>query len=103
MTAANTIPPFANPFARLASDEPRFTAMAIMLALLAIPTLAALGLDARSFEGLNPWIKPLKFELSLGLYLITLAFFARFVPVECVTAALTGCSHRRSSSVLPPK
>ncbi len=82
MTAANTIPPFANPFARLASDEPRFTAMAIMLALLAIPTLAALGLDARSFEGLNPWIKPLKFELSLGLYLITLAFFARFVPVR---------------------
>lgn len=60
--------------------EPRFAAMALLLGLLAVPTLAASLLDDRSFLGTAIWIKPLKFEIALALYLGTLALYARWLP-----------------------
>ncbi len=36
-------------------------------------SLAALPFDRRSILGLNPWIKPIKFEISLIVYCLTLA------------------------------
>jgi hypothetical protein len=45
-----------------------------MLAL-AVPTIFALLIDPRQFQGVDTWIKPLKFELSVALYLMTLALF----------------------------
>lgn len=44
------------------------------LALTAI-ALIGLGVDHRSILGLNPWIKPLKFDLSVLIFLITIAAF----------------------------
>lgn len=67
-------------FERILSDEPRFTLIGLMMIGLAVPTLALMGLDNRTLQGENLWVKPLKFELSIGLFLLTLAFFARYLP-----------------------
>jgi hypothetical protein len=64
--------------ARLAADSPRYTPLAILLALAMIPLWGAFLLDARLFQGINVWIKPLKFHFALVVYLLTLAWFARF-------------------------
>ena len=55
--------------------EPRLTAAAFAMLALAVPTTLALLIDARQFHGVGTWIKPLKFELSVALYLLTLALF----------------------------
>jgi hypothetical protein len=68
--------------ARLAADSPRYTRLAVLLALAMVPLFGAFAVDARVFQGVNVWIKPLKFHAALVVYLITLAAFARFVSVE---------------------
>lgn len=55
--------------------EPRLAAAAFAVLALALPTLLAAFLDARLFQGVNVWIKPLKFEISIAFYLATLALF----------------------------
>lgn len=65
---------------RMASDAPSFTVLAFLLALALIPLYAAMALDTRIFQGESPWMKPVKFHYALGLYTISLAFFARFMP-----------------------
>ena len=60
--------------------EPRFTAAAFLLIALAVPTAMASLLDARTLAETNAWTKPLKFEASLALYLLTLAWFAGYLP-----------------------
>jgi hypothetical protein len=61
-------------------DEPRFTAAGLGF-LMAIPLFAAAGaLDDRLHLGVDIWLKPAKFALALGVYLLTLAFTARFLP-----------------------
>lgn len=55
--------------------EPRLTAAAFAMLALAVPTLFAWLIDPRQFQGVDTWIKPLKFELSVALYLLTLALF----------------------------
>lgn len=52
------------------------------LACLALmpPSLVALALDERVLNGLSVWVKPLKFQASVGLYLLTLAWFAGALP-----------------------
>lgn len=54
-----------------------------------VPVLLAMYIDDRTIMGINPWIKPAKFLMSVGIYLIT---FAWMVPrVE---------GHRRAKSVI---
>ena len=55
--------------------EPRLTAAAFAMLALAVPTLFAWLIDGRQFQGVDTWIKPLKFELSVAFYLFTLALF----------------------------
>lgn len=55
--------------------EPRLTAAAFAMLVLAVPTTLALLIDARQFHGVDTWIKPLKFELSVAFYLLTLALY----------------------------
>jgi hypothetical protein len=38
--------------------------------------------DARMFEGVNVWIKPAKFALSIGVFILTQAFFFGYVKPE---------------------
>ena len=68
--------------ARLTADSPRYLPLAIVLVLAMVPLLGALALDERLFQGIPVWIKPLKFHLSLAVYLLTLAWFARFASPE---------------------
>ena len=70
---------------RLTTDAPAFTGMAIALTLSMAPTLIAMALDTRLFQNENIWLKPLKFQLALAIYLISLAFFARFLPTPMTT------------------
>lgn len=39
-----------------------------------IPALVAMAMDDRLILGINPWIKPTKFLLSVGIYLVTFAW-----------------------------
>jgi hypothetical protein len=61
--------------------EPLFAATGVLIGLSLAPTLAAMTLDQRQFLGENVWLKPIKFQIALTLYLLTLAYFARWLPV----------------------
>jgi hypothetical protein len=79
-----TAPSFA-PFAfveKVQDAEPRFFATALLMLFLLAPTGFAAFADARTFQGVDIWEKPMKFELALLFYLSTLAFFALFLPAE---------------------
>lgn len=60
--------------------EPVFTAAALLMLGLMLPTLTAMALETRTVLGENAWIKPLKFELAFGIYLATLAWFTAWLP-----------------------
>lgn len=62
------------------SDAPAFMGLGLFIGLTAVPLLAAAALDTRSFLGAPIWQKPLQFHLALAVYIITLAFFARYLP-----------------------
>ena len=74
--------PRASLFQQLIQDAPLMTATALLLGLSMLPTALSLGLDPRQFNGESIWIKPLKFEFSLMIYTLSLAYFARFVPAS---------------------
>ncbi len=60
--------------------EPLFAGAALCLAILVLPTMFAMAIDQRTFLDLNVWVKPLKFEFTLTIYLATLAWFAGWLP-----------------------
>jgi hypothetical protein len=60
--------------------EPLFAASGFLMLALMVPTFAALLLETRTLAGVNLWMKPLKFQAALALYLLTLAFFAAWLP-----------------------
>lgn len=60
--------------------EPLYATAALILAVLILPTLVAMAVDQRTFNGVSVWLKPLKFEVSLAIYLATLAWFAGWLP-----------------------
>jgi hypothetical protein len=55
------------------------------VALLA-GSLAALPIDRRTILGLNPWIKPIKFELSVIVFLMTIAVMLAPLPEQWLRA-----------------
>jgi hypothetical protein len=59
--------------------QPLLWGAAVFLLLTIPPTLVALLLDGRTVNDINVWIKPLKFEVSLALYLGTLAWFWEYL------------------------
>lgn len=73
-------PPRRSPLDGLFADAPAFARLGSFLALSLVVTLAAARIDPRPFQGESIWLKPIKFQLSLSLYLLTLAFFARYLP-----------------------
>ncbi len=75
---------FRNPLTSLRETEPAFLAAAVVLLLSMAPTGFAAWIDARTFLGIDVWVKPLKFELALAVYLLTLCFFARWLPAGIV-------------------
>lgn len=76
-----TLPALSPPlFARAFHDAPALAALTAIIALAALPLLAAYALDTRAFQGDSIWLKPLKFHAALVIYTGTLVFFARFLP-----------------------
>jgi hypothetical protein len=70
------------PFAldRMRADSPVLTALGLALALSLLPTLAAMQIDDRLFQGHSIWLKPVKFQIALVIYTLTLAVYARWLP-----------------------
>ena len=74
-------PPFAGITALHLEGQRRHPLLwgtALFFAFLILPTLAAYLIEARTLYGVNVWMKPLKFEVSLALYFGTLAWFAGY-------------------------
>jgi hypothetical protein len=61
-------------------------AITVILALAAVPLMAAHALDPRIFQGDNVWLKPLKFHLALAVYTGTLLLFAMLLPEGTFTS-----------------
>jgi hypothetical protein len=66
--------------------ESLFAGAAFVFVLLMVPTTFAMLVDQRTFQGINVWVKPLKFQFSLAVYLATLAWFADWLPRGTTTA-----------------
>ncbi len=86
VAATQTAPTSISPFADLFRREPLFAGAALFFAAVMVPTTFALLIDTRTFQGINVWIKPLKFQLALAVYLATLALFAEWLPRETAQA-----------------
>ena len=67
--------------ARLQAGSPVLFAVGMAMLLVAAMTLVLAWLDPRVFQGVSTWAKPLKFQLSTGMYLLTLALFMTWLPV----------------------
>jgi hypothetical protein len=61
-----------------------FAGSALCFLILMAPTLFAMAADDRTFLDINVWVKPLKFEIALAIYLATLAWFAGWLPESVV-------------------
>ena len=65
---------------RLLRNEPALAATGLFLLLLMLPTGVAGLLDSRTIEGVDIWDKPLKFQLALSVYTLTLSLYAHWLP-----------------------
>lgn len=55
---------------------------------LLLLSLAAMPFDQRKILGLNPWVKPVKFDLSVILFLVTIAVLLQALPEEWANTRL---------------
>ncbi len=59
--------------------QPVLVAFAVINAALMLPSFVGLLADSRTFNGINVWIKPLKFQSSVAIFLVTIALFWPFL------------------------
>lgn len=72
--------PSMTPPCRFLFPEPIMASAAVVLLLMMIPTAWAITVDDRMLQGQNIWMKTLRFELALAIYLLTLSAYARWLP-----------------------
>jgi hypothetical protein len=58
------------------------TIWALVLLVAMVPTALALMFDTREIRGVNVWIKPLKFMISIALFSFSTAWFIGLLPEE---------------------
>lgn len=58
------------------------TRAGLLLLALMVPVFAVSLFDPRLFEGSGVWVKPMKFLFSVGLYLLTVAWFMAYTRPE---------------------
>jgi hypothetical protein len=105
MTAAVQAPsplsiPRAGWFAFDTRGQVLLTGAALFLLLVMMPTLLTMAIEVRTLNGINVWIKPAKFELSVAIQFLTVAWFLQLLPFEqragrlvtalCQTMAVVG-------------
>jgi hypothetical protein len=56
----------------------------LALLIISIPTLVLTLLDSRQLQGVSVWLKPFKFQISTGVYLLTLALFMVWLPAQAL-------------------
>lgn len=76
------------------------TGAALFLFLVMIQTLLVMAIEVRTLNGINVWIKPAKFEFSVAIQFLTVAWFLQLLPLEqrasqlvtrlCQTMAVVG-------------
>ncbi len=70
---------------RIRDAAPQLVTITLLTGLAMAPILAAMVLDARSFQGESIWLKPLKFHLALTIYTGSLALYALALPAGTLT------------------
>jgi hypothetical protein len=68
-----------NLLAQLYWRNPLLTLVGWLHVVLLLATLTGLLTDDRVVMGLNPWLKPMKFMLSIAIYLWTIAWFSKYI------------------------
>jgi hypothetical protein len=79
---APTFAAWRDPLGQLLARERRLTLYAVALFALLLPLALASGLDERTLRGVNVWIKPMKFAVSIGVLAITTAWFIGHLSAE---------------------
>jgi hypothetical protein len=74
----------ANPVLQLVRElhrrQPTLFLFAAILLVALIPAAVLLGIDARVLRGVNVWVKPMKFMLSIAVFALTTAWFIGYLP-----------------------
>ena len=65
---------------RMQAGSAALFAVGMAMLLMAAISLVLTWFDPRLFQGVSTWAKPLKFQLSTGVYLLTLAWFMAWLP-----------------------
>lgn len=66
--------------AQLFDRNATFGIATALMAGLSLLSLTAMAFDSRSISGVNVWLKPVKFELSLLVYFATLVWCSQWIP-----------------------
>ncbi|MBX3603335.1 MAG: hypothetical protein KF863_22170 [Rubrivivax sp.] len=64
----------------LGRSDRRLIVFALVMLAVMLPAALGLAFDDRLLRGVNVWIKPMKFMLSVALLALTTAWFARHLP-----------------------
>jgi hypothetical protein len=76
------------------------TVVGWLLAVLLLATLVGLLTDDRTVMGTNAWVKPLKYVLSLMLFVWTIAWFSRYIARRRRARRLVGIAIAASSLIV---
>lgn len=68
-------------------DSRLFNTGVLMLVLTGV-MIIPLVLDSREILGINPWIKPIKFSLSISIYVFTFGWFLHYIRSHTKTVKL---------------
>jgi hypothetical protein len=76
--------------AELQRRSPMLSATGWLCAGLLIVMLVVAPFDARTILGINPWLKPMKFAVSIAAYVWTLAWLFGYLPAQFRARRLLG-------------
>lgn len=68
--------------------DPFLYRVGLFMFITSVLLLLPLSFDNRILLGINPWIKPIKFCLSVGIYLFTIAWFLEYIKLHKKTKKL---------------
>jgi hypothetical protein len=67
-------------FRTVKKESPILFSIAMLHLIGAVVCIGGLFIDDRTLMGVNVWVKPLKFGISTGIYIITLGFLITLYP-----------------------